>query len=253
MDLGCGKGGDLGKFNYERIRNYLGVDIAPGQLKDAIFRKLNGKIEFPMLCIENRGEVDPDIFYKDIPEEMYFDLVSAQFCIHYFFESELSVRNFLANVSRKLVKGGFFVSTFPDANVILKKLLQDDDEESDYLVTENESFSIIMNRDELRKQSPFGLKYGFFLDDDLIGRKETISNMTRIEYVPEFLICKDKFFELAQEYDLEVVLDKNFHEFYADKIKRSEYLNLFRKMKFNALSTAKMMEEDIWDCSYLYR
>ena len=116
MDLGCGKGGDLGKFNYERIRNYLGIDIAPGQLKDAIFRKLNGKIDFPMICIENRGEIDPDTFYKNIPEEMYFDVVSAQFCIHYFFETENTVRNFLDNVSRKLVKGDLKC-----ANVFLTK------------------------------------------------------------------------------------------------------------------------------------
>lgn len=30
MDLGCGKGGDLLKFNHGKIRNYIGVDIAIG-------------------------------------------------------------------------------------------------------------------------------------------------------------------------------------------------------------------------------
>jgi len=41
--------------------------------------------------------------------------------MHYFFDSEQSVRNFLENISRKLVQGGCFISTFPDWNIILKK------------------------------------------------------------------------------------------------------------------------------------
>lgn len=28
MDLGCGKGGDLKKFNHAIIGNYVGIDIA---------------------------------------------------------------------------------------------------------------------------------------------------------------------------------------------------------------------------------
>lgn len=253
MDLGCGKGGDLGKFSFEKISNYLGIDISAGQLQDALFRKINGRINYPMTLIQNRGEASPELFFKNIPEEMFFDLVSAQFCIHYFFETEQNVRNFLTNVSRKLVKEGLFVATLPDADVLLGKLKTGDDEVSDYLVAENDSFSVIIGRDELRKQTPFGLKYGFFLDDDLIGKKEVVNDITRIEYVPEYLISRKAFINLAKEYGLEVVIDQNFHEFYAEKIQQKEYLDLFRKMKFMPMNGDRLMEEDIWDCSYLYR
>lgn len=53
---------------------------------------------------------------------MYFDMVSTQFSMHYMFKSEEKVRNFLQNVSQRLNKGGYFVCTHPDANVIMKKL-----------------------------------------------------------------------------------------------------------------------------------
>lgn len=253
LDLGCGKGGDLKKYNYERVANYVGVDISLGQLRDAIMRKVNGKIDFPMLCIRNPGQADPEQFYKHIPKNLHFDVVSAQFCIHYFFENEANVRNFLSNVSFKLVRDGLFVATFPDADVILKKLVNDGNEVSRYLVTENGDYSIIMDSGELDKETPFGLKYGFFLDEELIGQKEERDGEIRITYVPEYLINLPRFIEIAKEFGLEVHTSRNFHEFYADNIKNESHFSLFRKMNFQPADYEHLMEESVWDCSYLYR
>lgn len=253
LDLGCGKGGDLKKYNYERIANYVGVDISVGQLRDAIMRKVNGKVDFPMLCIRNPGQADPSLFYQNIPQNICFDLVSAQFCIHYFFENESNVRNFLENVSQKLVRDGLFVATFPDADVILKKLLSDSESGNQFMVTENGDYSIIMDRSELDKDTPFGLKYGFFLDDDLIGNKEVTDRDVRITYVPEYLINLPKLIELASEYGLALHTSRNFHEYYADNIRNEAHFSLFRKMNFQPFDYDRLMEEGVWDCSYLYR
>jgi mRNA (guanine-N7-)-methyltransferase len=69
--------------------------------------------------VKAKGQDDPTIFYKNFPDEVFFDVISAQFCMHYFFENESSVRNFLENISKRLVKGGYFISTFPDWKVLL--------------------------------------------------------------------------------------------------------------------------------------
>lgn len=51
-----------------------------------------------------------------------FDVVSTQFCIHYFFENEQTLDNFIYNVGRYLKKGGYFIGTCLDAHSIKDKL-----------------------------------------------------------------------------------------------------------------------------------
>ena len=129
MDIGCGKGADIGKFDYETISGYVGVDISMGQLIDALNRRISTKNNkygsrlyiFPTLFIKEKGQAHPEVFRKNLPQDFKFNIISAQFCIHYFFESETSVRRFLENVSSNLSKNGLFIATFPDSKVIAKK------------------------------------------------------------------------------------------------------------------------------------
>lgn len=49
-----------------------------------------------------------------------FDMVSCQFAIHYFFETEDKLKGFLANVRDNLRPGGLFITTFMDGNSVEK-------------------------------------------------------------------------------------------------------------------------------------
>lgn len=51
-----------------------------------------------------------------------FDVVSCQFATHYFFENETKLDNFVYNVSQYLKKGGYFIGTCLDGQLIKKKL-----------------------------------------------------------------------------------------------------------------------------------
>lgn len=124
LDIACGKGGDLRKWDIAGTRNYYGVDIAFKAIQDAQSRKLKSFKNFCTNFIQLDASCPPEEFFADVPEKMYFDMVSTQFSMHYMFKSEEKVRNFLQNVSQRLNKGGFFVCTHPDANVIMKKLRQ---------------------------------------------------------------------------------------------------------------------------------
>lgn len=174
MDLGCGKGGDLKKYNYEnrdkkeKISNYVGVDISIRGLRDAIIRKVKSAIDFPAVFVCMGGETEPEQFAANLPQHTFFDIVSAQFCIHYFFGSERNVRNFLQNVSAKLTKNGFFIATFPDAEVIMKKL-ENGKFENDAHIFDSKYYALMMQSEDAGKETPYGIKYGFFLDDGLIG------------------------------------------------------------------------------------
>lgn len=254
LDLGCGKGGDLNKYKASGIDNYFGIDISIGQLRDALFRKINGDFNFPCHFIKNEAECEPEQFFNPIPKDMYFDLISAQFCIHYFFQSEKTVENFLENISRKLTKGGYFVATFPDWKVITKKMKERGKiTEEDFIVYENNCFSLIIKKEDFLKQTPYGIKYGFFLDDDLVGTKRENKNMKVITYVPEYLVILENFLKKAEEYGFVLEETENFHDFYASKLQVPRYFHLFKKMKFKFTNDIDLMDKDSWDTSYLYR
>jgi hypothetical protein len=51
-----------------------------------------------------------------------FDVISCQFAIHYFFENEHSLDNFIYNVDTYLKKGGYLIGTCPDGYKIKEKL-----------------------------------------------------------------------------------------------------------------------------------
>lgn len=51
-----------------------------------------------------------------------FDVVSTQFCVHYFFENEQTLDNFVYNVGTYLKKGGYFIGTCLDGHAIKDKL-----------------------------------------------------------------------------------------------------------------------------------
>jgi hypothetical protein len=51
-----------------------------------------------------------------------FDVVSCQFATHYFFENETKLDNFVFNVAQYLKKGGYFIGTCLDGQLIKKKL-----------------------------------------------------------------------------------------------------------------------------------
>lgn len=254
MDLGCGKGADIRKFSYENISGYVGIDVSMGQLIDALNRRISAKYNFPTLFIKQKGQASPEEFNKNLPKNVKFNIISAQFCIHYFFESEHSVKNFLENISSNLSKDGMFIATFPDSKVIAKKFLKSTkvDPVSGMKYIENDYYSVVTNVEDLEKlKTAFGNKYGFFLEDGLIGSKYTQPEKTTKYHIPEYLVLSDYFIQMAKQYNLEVVIDQNFHKFFSKNV--VDYFQMFQKIGFKKQKNAPLMDEQLWECSYLYK
>ena len=178
--------------------------------------------------------------------------------MHYMFSSEQKVRNFLQNASKKLLNGGYFVCTHPDANVIVKKLREDSvwDEPTNCWVSENKFYSLISDKKEFPKtHGPFGFPYGFFLTDNLVGYREELPDKELLHYVPEYLMIIPILVNIAKDYGLELIESKNMHEFYSENINDRENYELFTKrMRFHVdHNMTFLMDKDLWDVSYLYR
>lgn len=153
IDLGCGKGGDLGKWQLapQTIDLYVGLDpadISIDQARDRYAQMKSGRgprsrrgpifhAEFvPKDCF---GEWLGDIpIVQEVGIEASvgpggslmssrwggggFDVVASMFTIHYAFESEEKTRQMLRNVSGCLKKGGRFLGVSPNSDIISTKV-----------------------------------------------------------------------------------------------------------------------------------
>ncbi|KAI1504703.1 mRNA capping enzyme [Biscogniauxia marginata] len=148
LDIGCGKGGDLGKWQQapQRVQLYVGLDpadISIDQAKER-YRSMShrpgggrggrggfrgGRQQhlfdarfYVKDCYgESIGDIDVVRQVGFDPSPMGrsgFDIVSMMFCMHYAFESEEKARMMLQNVSSALKKGGRFIGCIPNSDVI---------------------------------------------------------------------------------------------------------------------------------------
>ena len=152
LDIGCGKGGDLGKWQQspQPVQLYVGVDPAEVSIDQARerYRQMRsrgghggrggGRGGFrgrppPPPLFEGRFHVkdcysgsigDIDIIRQvgfaqsSVSSHRGFDVVSMMFCLHYAFESEEKARQMLQNVASSLKKGGRFIGCIPNSDII---------------------------------------------------------------------------------------------------------------------------------------
>ncbi|KAF2788435.1 mRNA cap methyltransferas-like protein [Melanomma pulvis-pyrius CBS 109.77] len=150
LDIGCGKGGDLMKWQSSRkIELYVGADPADVSIKQARDRyeqmrkraRRNQQLfhaEFytkdcfgewlgDIPIIKEVG-IDPSVGPNNAISQRWggggFDMVTMMFCMHYAFESEEKARGMLRNVAGALKKGGRFIGCIPNSDVLSAKVIE---------------------------------------------------------------------------------------------------------------------------------
>ncbi|SCU96921.1 LAMI_0F08218g1_1 [Lachancea mirantina] len=212
LELGCGKGGDLRKYGMADISQFIGIDISNASILEAQKRYSSmGNLGYQVILItgdcfgESLGvAVEP---FKEC--RFPCDVVSAQFCLHYAFESEEKARRTLLNVTKSLKIGGYFFGTIPDSEFIRYKLgkCPRDVEKpswgnSIYKVTfENNDYL----KNDYEFSSPYGQMYTYWLED-------------AIDNVPEYVIPFETLRSLADEYGLELEAQVPFNKFFVNEI-----------------------------------
>ncbi|KAF8300502.1 guanine-N(7)-methyltransferase [Clavulina sp. PMI_390] len=252
LDLGCGKGGDLGKWAKSDIAGYVGVDIADVSLDQARERWAGQRRKafdaefFAMDCysrpLEDRlppGALRPP-----------FDVVSQQFCMHYAFESEEKARMMLHNTTMFLRPGGVFIGTTPNAKPSLQAKPIVPIPEGEELSFGNAVYTIrfdgrifpMESRQppvDAHGQFTFGHKYWFYLADAVDA--------------PEYVVRWDAFVSLAAEYKLELIYKEDFHTIYEREQEPTEFQQLLTSMKVVDSRGKSALDQDQWDAASVYR
>ena len=109
LDVGCGFGGDLQKWNYSKVRTLDICDPNAVALIEAKTRAAKLKI--------------PTTFYEgDIlccPSNKKYDIICYNFSLHYIFENQKLFKNSIRAIKDRLKIGGKLIGIVPDSESII--------------------------------------------------------------------------------------------------------------------------------------
>ncbi|CCH40561.1 mRNA cap guanine-N7 methyltransferase [Wickerhamomyces ciferrii] len=207
LDLGCGKGGDINKWDQAKISEYIGIDISNASIVEAIKRYKNNEAGFQSTFITGDcfGQPLPYILNDHPHVQLDVDIVSMQFCMHYAFETEMKARTLLENVSRSLRPGGIFIGTIPSSDFIKERISKMQPGEKSF---GNSIYSVTFDNEPPRNgefRPAFGQRYTYFLKD-------------AIDNVPEYVVPFESLRSLADEFGLELTYKKPFLDLYKEEI-----------------------------------
>lgn len=242
LELAVGKGGDLYKWIGINAKEVIGVDID----KESIYGK-NGAIHRYKRKLKNikEGESVPKCFFyvddllspssfqnmKKKFGNKKFNIISCQFAVHYFFESNTALKNICNILSHFLEPEGYFIGTTMDPDEINKLFMETDK-------VEKNLFTIESKTDIHQSYTPYGNKYEVSLgkkdEDHYFGQKASI----------EYLFDKSEIETLLKEKNINLVEYTNFsnlYEKYVEENPTSEMTN--DEAEFSFLNTTFIFQK----------
>jgi len=127
-------------------------------------------------------------------------------------ESESKLRAFFRNVTDRLNPGSYFIGTTVDSDELVRRVRASTEKN----MYQNDFMTVVLPSDNFSKsESPYGLKYYFYLKE-AIGRESHEFGEEKPMLVDEYLVVWPELIRVAKDYGLELVMKKNFGQYYDD-------------------------------------
>ena len=240
MDTSIGRGGDIKKYlsSNNRIDFLFGLDISSDVTRKAAERYYNEHMKKPkaffmrydtselisdglgyrgtddeiknnkiMMSLLTDSKRTVPKKYKDVQKQYGgllskgFDIISSQFTIHYYFENESKLRNYIQNLSDHCKPNGYFIGTCYDGMKVFE-MLKIDDNVTMYDEFENKVYSI---------EKDYELDDFTYHKDDIesmLGQKIKVEMSSIGEKFTEYLVNFQFFIDIMKEYNFELVSPK---------------------------------------------
>ena len=240
LDICGGRGGDIRKYRFKKVNNYVLFDNADLSIKEADIRigKLDEKTKAKNY-ITGVADCFVDNIIKKIPKDLYFDFVSCQFAIHYAFGDKSHIKRLFENMTKRLKKGGILVGTTVDDKKLFERL-----KKSSSLTFGNDLYNVRFEQKENFKT--IGTKYYFTLTE-------------AVPDIPEYLVRFKLLEKVAEKYGLKLLYKKSFQECKDSLFKFADDFPINEKVKdkiFESIKTGyeRINEnpEDQWEICDLY-
>ena len=151
---------------------------------------------------KNPKELPPAVFKSFGIGEAGFDVGSVQFAIHYFFENELTLHQFLRNVSDCIRIGGHFIGTTYDGQTVFDQLRKK---------PKGGSWTMMKNDTKIAEITKDYDATEFPDTDASIGYRIQVYQETINQVFPEYLVNFKYFVQLMEQYGFQLVSNEDAH------------------------------------------
>ena len=165
LDVGCGAGGDLGKWKTAQVKVDM-CDPSLSSLSEA--QRRAESLQFP--CLFEHGDIRSCYTHN----VSYYDVICYNFSLHYIFETSSLFHTSLQSIKNKVKSGGKLIGIIPDSERIIIYTPWKD----------TQSNSFITRKSDVSGYGNFGEKIYVFLGDtpfyadgpkpEPIGYKDTL-------------------------------------------------------------------------------
>lgn len=192
LDIGCGRGGDLYKWEKCALEYVYAYDPNPAYIEEAT-RRLNSS------NLNCNYEFSTKMFKGG---ENCFDIVSCQFAVHYLFESDDTLNEHLKYVACMLKPGGVYIGTCVDGDSVIERVSP-----LHYNYFSNKAVCIrVPYMDKIRQET--GVPLNVHLAGTLYFGEKSISH--------EFVVKKDVLTRRCEAVGLRLVSYTPFKEYNAE-------------------------------------
>jgi len=250
LDLCCGKGVDINKIKRAKYTEVVGMDIDYKNIKEAqefyknmvpfpkpkafYFRGDSSKLIWP---VQSCGDTEMEKMKAKeyIPTKYLFDTVSLQFCFHYFFKDEISLRTIIQNINDNLKIGGFVIGTTFDGERIYNQL-----KNNEFISGKTSSGELMWKVDKKFSST----KLLFSEKKPNFGKQIDVFVKTIGVVHPEYLVNFNYLDKIMEEYGFSKVVLKPFEEFYNELIEGKNVMDLTDFELKKDIDVVKKMSED---------
>lgn len=133
LDIGCGRGGDIHKYyDNKKITSLIGIDksnhcisIAKNRYNEKNSSKLKAKFfsgDCSYRLTDKNAYTNEEAYeeYSKFINKNNFDIISLQFCLHYFFKSEESLDNLIENIDNNIKDKGYVIGSCMNKEKVLQ-------------------------------------------------------------------------------------------------------------------------------------
>lgn len=195
LDIACGRGGDIFKFNKYNIQNVLGIDIEQVYINEAMKR-------FKKSEIHRQRAYEFKVYPKnpmDLCTNRTFEHISCQFALHYFFENENLLDSLCSFINANLEEEGYFFGTVLNGDNVHDILKQSDITNKCAMIKKNKSFE---------DKAKVGNAIDFYMHGTLYFGESSVSH--------EYLVYKSILVDKLSKFNIQLVSWKSFERYYKD-------------------------------------
>jgi hypothetical protein len=235
IDYACGKGGDFPKWIQAKLSFVFGIDIAKDNLENRLdgacarflnYRKkfknipyalfvngnsslnirkgaamLSDKAKMVTRAVFGNGPKEEEKLGKGVSRqygkgEDGFSISSCQFALHYFFETQTTLQNFISNIAECTKLGGYFIGTCYDGQLIFNLLKKKEYGESIEIYDNDQKIW------EIRKEYD---EVAFEDDASSLGYKIDVFQESIGKMFSEYLVNFDYLNRVLQNYGFKIL------------------------------------------------